>query len=298
MDFTALRYFSETADSRSIRAASERLHVSPSAISRQIAKIEHELNVPVFDRRTDGMVLTPAGEFLKSKVEGLVREFTRVRSHIAALHDLQAGTVDVYCFQTAIESLVSPVLHDFYKKHPNVLFNVTTSSTDQTVEALISGVAEVGLIVNPPVRETIITSEVFRDAMMAVVALNHPLAKRRTLTLEELAEIPFVLTEQSFGLRQQIDRVFDRHAFHPRMSCITNSLSLVKAVVGLGQQCTLLPRYAVENEVAAGILGAIPVEEFATSPLVFCVCVRAGRSLSPAAKVFVNAIIDFCQRLR
>jgi DNA-binding transcriptional LysR family regulator len=70
MDFTALRYFSETANSRSIRAASERLHVSPSAISRQIAKLEHELRAPIFDRRAQGMTLTPAGEILHAKVEG------------------------------------------------------------------------------------------------------------------------------------------------------------------------------------------------------------------------------------
>src|SRR5215471_14067266 len=75
MDFTALRYFSETAQSRSVRAASERLHVSPSAISRQIAKLEHELRAPIFDRRAQGMKLTAAGEILQARVEGMIREF-------------------------------------------------------------------------------------------------------------------------------------------------------------------------------------------------------------------------------
>src|SRR5438309_4331866 len=98
MDFTALRYFCETANTRSIRAASERLHVAPSAISRQIAKLEHELRAPVFDRRAQGMTLTAAGEILQSRVEGMMREFDRVKSHISALQNLQSGIVDVYCF--------------------------------------------------------------------------------------------------------------------------------------------------------------------------------------------------------
>jgi DNA-binding transcriptional LysR family regulator len=296
MDFTALRYFSETANSRSIRAASERLHVSPSAISRQIAKLEYELKAPIFDRRAHGMTLTPAGEILKSKVEGMIREFARVRSHIAALQDLQAGTVDVYCFQTAIESFIAPVLHAFHRRYPNVLFNVTMSSTDETIESLTNGAAEIGLVLNPPVRETIASTEVFRDTIVAAVAPNHPLAGRKTVMLRELAEFPFVLTVRSFGLRQQIDRTFDRHAFNPKVFCVTNSLSLVKGIAGLDHQCALLPRFAVENEVAAGTLYAVPVEEFAKDPLMFCICVRAGRSLSPAAKVFVDAIVDFCQR--
>lgn len=92
----------------SIRAASERLHVSPSAISRQIAKLEHALRAPIFDRRAQGMTLTPAGEILHSKIEGVMREFARVKSHIAALQDIQAGTADVCCFQTAVESFIAP----------------------------------------------------------------------------------------------------------------------------------------------------------------------------------------------
>ena len=55
---------------------------------------------------------------MRAKFEGTMREFTRVKSHIAALQDLQAGTVDVYCFQTAIESFVAPVLHRFHVQYP------------------------------------------------------------------------------------------------------------------------------------------------------------------------------------
>src|ERR1700736_862985 len=124
MDFTALRYFSATAHSRSIRAAADQLHVSPSAISRQIAKLEHELRTPILDRRAQGVTLTAAGEILQAKFEGMMREFERVTSHIAALQDLQAGTVDISCFQTAIESLVAPVIHRFHVQYPSVSFNV------------------------------------------------------------------------------------------------------------------------------------------------------------------------------
>lgn len=298
MDFTALRYFSETVHSGSIRAASERLHVSASAISRQIAKLEHELRVPIFDRRAHGMTLTAAGEMLQTRVEGMIREFARVKSHIAAIQDLQVGTVDVYCFQTATESFVAPVLHAFHMRYPNVLFNVTMSSTDEAIEALTTGAAEIGLVLNPPVRDTIVSTEVFRDTIVAAVAPNHPLAGCKAASLREFAGCPFVLTETSFGLRQQIDRTLDRHAIELNVFCVTNSLSVAKGIVGFGQQCTLLPRFAVDNEVAAGTLCTIPVSEFMDESLVFCICALNSRSLSPAAKVFADAIVDFCKRYR
>lgn len=298
MDFTALRYFSETANSHSIRAASERLHVSPSAISRQIAKIEHELRAPVFDRRAQGMTLTPAGEILHTKFEGMMREFERVKSHIAALQGLQAGTVDVCCFQTAIESFVAPVLHRFHVQYPNVLFNVRMSSTDEAMEALTTGAAEISLILNPPDRDSIASTQVFCDSIVAAVAPTHPLAERKTVTLRDLANFPFVLTEKSFGLRQQIDQTLDRHGIKPEPFCVTNSLALVKSLASVGPQCTLLPRFAVESEVAAGTLSTIPVREFAAQPLAFCVCALNGRTVSPAAQAFADAVIDYCRRYR
>jgi DNA-binding transcriptional LysR family regulator len=283
MDFTALRYFSETAHSRSIRAASERLHVSPSAISRRIAKLEHKLRASIFDRRTQGMILTPAGEILQSKIEGVIREFSRVKSYIAALQDIQAGTVDVHCFQTAIESFVAPVLHRFHVQYPNVSLNVRMSSTDEAMEGLTTGAAEIGLVLNPPVRDTIARQEVFRDRMVATFAPNHPLAKRKVVSLRELAEFPFVLTEPSFGLRQQIDRIFHQNAVRPEVFCVTSSLALVKEVASISPQCTLLPRFSVEHEVAAGTRSTTTVREFAADPL------------RPA---FAQTVVDYCQRYR
>jgi DNA-binding transcriptional LysR family regulator len=298
MDFTALRYFSATAHSRSVRAASEQLHVSPSAISRQIAKLEHELRAPIFDRRAQGMKLTPAGEILLSKIDGVIREFSRVKSHIAALQDLQAGNVDIYCFQTAIESFVAPVLNRFHVQYPDVTFSVRMSSTDEAIEALIIGAAEIGLVLNAPARDNISRFEVFRDRMLAAFSPKHPLAGRKTITLRDLQEFPFALTEPSFGLRQQVDRTFARHGFEPVTFCVTNSVALVKEVAGIGKHCTLLPRFAIEPELARGSLKAATVREFADEPLVFCICSRSDRSLSPAAKVFMDIVIDYCRRYR
>jgi DNA-binding transcriptional LysR family regulator len=298
MDFTALRYFSATAHSRSIRAAADQLHVSPSAISRQIAKLEHELKAPIFDRRAQGMRLTAAGEVLLTKIDGVMREFSRVKSHIAALQDIQAGTVDVYCFQTAIESFVAPVLNRFHVQYPHVSFNVKMSSTDEAMEALVAGAAEVSLVLNPPDRDRIAALEVFRDQMVMAFSPSHPLAGRKTISLRDLQNFAFVQTEPSFGLRQQTDRLFAKHRFEPATFCVTNSLALVKEVASIGTHCTVLPRFAVERELAAGSLKTAAVKEFASDPLVFCICTLGDRTMSPAAKVFMDTVVDYCRRYR
>ena len=70
----------------------------------------------------------------------------------------------------------------------------------------------------------------------------------------------------------------------------------MKEVAGIRTQCTLLPRFAVEQELTNGTLRAALVREFADDPLVFCICSRSDRSLSPAAKVFVDIVINYCHR--
>jgi DNA-binding transcriptional LysR family regulator len=134
--------------------------------------------------------------------------------------------------------------------------------------------------------------------MVAAFSPAHPLAGRKVISLHELKAFPFTLTEPSFGLRQQMDRVFARHGFKPKAFCVTNSLALVKEVAAIGTQCTLLPRFAVERELADGSLRTAPVREFASESLVFCVCSRSDRSLSPAAKVLTDTVIDYCRRYR
>jgi hypothetical protein len=131
------------------------------------------------------------------------------------------------------------------------------STLRSRVRRTTTGVAEIGLIINPPVRNAIASTPIFHDIMVVTVGPSHPLAKRRVVSLRDLAEFPFVFAEPSFGLRQQIDRVFARHKFKPEIFCVTNSIALVKEVAGIGRQCTLLPRFAVQREVESGNLCAI-----------------------------------------
>jgi len=242
------------------------------------------------------MVLTPAGEMLLARVEGMMREFERVKSHIAALQNLQVGTVDIYCGPAPIESFLAQALHQFQMRYPNVLFNVTMSSKDETIAALTNGTAEIGLVLNPPVRDTIACTELFRDKIVAAVAPTHPLAGRKAVSLQELTEFPFVLSERASGVRQQIDRTFDRHAINPNVFCVTNAVALLKALASLDRQCALVPRFVVHNEVKAGTVSVVPVKEFMKEPLLCCVCELNSRSLSPAAKAFVDAVVNFCRR--
>jgi DNA-binding transcriptional LysR family regulator len=109
------------------------------------------------------------------------------------------------------------------------LFSLSSTAHSCSIRA-----ASERLHVSPSVISAVASTEVFRERMVAAFAPNHPLAKRKVVSARELAEYPLVLTEPSFGLRQQVDRTLARHGIKPEIFCVTNSLALVKGVAGIG----------------------------------------------------------------
>ena len=95
MQFSALRYFLETARLGSIRQAAERLYVAPSAVSRQIALLEQRYGMPLFERHAAGMRLTLAGEVFARQAHATIRDFERLRSEIDDLQQLRRGIVRI-----------------------------------------------------------------------------------------------------------------------------------------------------------------------------------------------------------
>ena len=91
-------------------------------------------------------------------------------------------------------------MNELHQRHPNILFNFLASSTDETMEALTNVAAEVGLVLNPPVRDTVQNVEIYRDKIVAVFGPKHPLAGRKAVTLSEVAEFSMVLAVPSFGI--------------------------------------------------------------------------------------------------
>src|SRR5487761_2048290 len=106
MQFSALRYFTETLRLGSIRRASEVLHVTPSAISRQIALLEQNFGAPLFERHALGMRLTAAGEVFARQAHSTLRDFDRLRSDLDDLQNLRRGVVRISSMEGAVSGLL------------------------------------------------------------------------------------------------------------------------------------------------------------------------------------------------
>ncbi|TGJ94392.1 LysR family transcriptional regulator, partial [Actinotalea fermentans ATCC 43279 = JCM 9966 = DSM 3133] len=129
-----------------VLAAADLLHVTPSAVSQQIARLEAEEKVQVLDRGPRGVTLTPAGRILAEAAERIESEMVEARKAIVAMSEEMTGTVSVGSFQTAIRAVVGPTFTSLESRYPGVELDVQELEPAEALRLLRSGDLDVVLL--------------------------------------------------------------------------------------------------------------------------------------------------------
>lgn len=288
MNFTAFRYFNEVARTKAIRRAADRLHVAPSAISRQIALLEHELGAPLLERTNVGIELTAAGVMLERYTRTLFRDLDRVREGIAAFRSLDQGEVKIHTMEGVLSNFLPETLSTFVTQYPRIGFQVTTCSSDLTVEALIRDETDIGIVYNPDLRPEIEIMAERTEPVVCLVAAQDGLAQQHSVTLHELCERPLALPNRNFGLRQLFDNAVEARRLRPRAVVEANNLEILRAMAVAGTCVTIGPVLAARREIEAGLLAAVPIDLPTFLSVRSAVCVHRERVPSFAAREFLK----------
>jgi DNA-binding transcriptional LysR family regulator len=288
VNFTAFRYFNEVAHSKAIRRAADRLHVTPSAVSRQISLLEHQLGAPLLERTKNGVELTAAGVILERYTRTLFRDLERVREGINAFRSLDQGEVKIHAMEGVLSNFLPQTIAAFLALHPRIDFQVTTCSSDLIVEALIRDETDIGIIYNPELRFEIDVAAERKEPVVCLVAPGDEFANLALVTLQQLCTRPLALPRPSFGLRQLFDRTPEARNLKPRVVVEANNLEILRATAVMGTCVTIGPMISAQREIDAGLLKAIPIDLDAFANVRSAVCVHQERVPSYASNAFLK----------
>jgi len=291
LEFTSLRYFFEAANAGSIRQAAEHIHVAPSAISRQIAKLEHELGSPLLERRSNGVRLTPAGRLLAGQLQLTVRDLSRVRSQIDELNGLRRGEVTIYCIEGLVNTYLPQAINRFHKLYREITFKVVVASTDRIIEALVADECDIGITLNPPKRTDLVCCASWEEPLEVVVAPFHSLSRRESIALKELSQFSAALPDNSFGVRRHINRMLSRTGVELKLLVTTNSILATTSMAREGAVYTLMPRFAVTRDCEARTLVAIPLNDQDLELSRVEICMHRSRTLPVAPREFLSSLV-------
>lgn len=291
MKLESLRYFHVTRQCGSIRKAAERLHVAPSAISRQIAILEHALGLRLFERTSTGVCTTAAGSLLAQHTQSIFRDVDRARSAIEDLKGLRMGEVTIYAMEGLVSDFLPTLFSSFHANFPGINFNLVLAPTDRIIEAVIRDEADIGITFNAKARQELAVVARYAEPVSCLMSPKHPLAREKGVTLQRLKQFPLAVPNDAFGLRQLIDVAAKRRGVALNVMLTTNSLELTKTLAASGAAVAFMPPFTVRAEVARGSLRCIPVNERAFQSAYSEVCIHRNRTISAAAREFLKALV-------
>jgi len=252
MDLRQLEILQAIAETGSFTACGRKLHVSQSAISRQILLLEEELGEPLFLRVGRQVRMTPAAESL---VQLGQRVFLDVRETVGAITDRTRelrGTLRLSGGMTVCLYVFPPLLKHLRRVHPHLDVRLTVATAGRSVQEIRAGRVDVGLLTLPVAESDLVTVPVLREELLVVTTPTHPLARRRKVTPKDLAGQPFVLFEVGSATRKVIDQFFATEKIEPTIVMDTENVEIIKAMVKTGMGIGIVPYQAVAREVRAG----------------------------------------------
>jgi len=260
MELAQLRTLREVAETLNFTRAAERLGLTQSAVSHQIKALEAELGEPLFVRTKRGVLVSEGGRAALEHAVRILDEVEALRVRLPGPAQVPSGRVRAAAATQAFVHLFAALFEAFMKAHPRIELTFrTTVSTDQTVADILNGAAEVGFAALPVYSPSLQVRELFEDELVLVAGPRHAFAGRTTVSARDIAAERLVLFERGSSVRRATDAFFHRVGVRPELALESNDTYFVKLMVEHGLGVSLLPAWAVREEVASGRLVRLAV---------------------------------------
>jgi DNA-binding transcriptional LysR family regulator len=281
-------YADAVARHGSIRKAAEALHIVSSALNRRILDLEEDLGAPLFERLPRGVRPTAAGELYLAYVRRSIRELEQVAAQIEGLRRLLRGRVRLAVAESVTGHMLPTSIARFQAQHPNVTFHVWIDGPKGLTDALATDEADLILTHDPLERPQVSVIASAHQPLCALVAPDHPLAGRTSLTLRDCAAYPIALPDTTLAARALIDRVLIRASLKLEPALVSNSVELTKTFARQNQAVCFTFRIGGKEDPTG--MRAIPLTDPGLARATLNLATRRNRVLPVAAAAFADLL--------
>jgi LysR family hydrogen peroxide-inducible transcriptional activator len=294
MELHQLRYFVAVADLGSFTKAAERCDVAQPSLSQQIIKLEKELRHPLFERLGRTIRLTDAGRALYDHAAGVLRGVDEIRDRVTAATDPNRGTVAVGAIPTIAPYLLPPLLKVFAKQFSKATLILKENLTEAVIRSCLTGDVDVGVIASPVANDLLHSEPLFAEPLLLAMPGNHRLVKKKSVTLDDLAEEPFVLMSELHCLGDQIIGFCRQQGYVPMVRCQGVQLLTIQELVAQGHGVSLIP--AMAHEMDRGRRCEYRSLAEPTPTRTIHLIWHKDRYQSPVVKEFIRTLRDYAAK--
>ena len=257
MELRHLRYFLALAERLNFTQAAAAVHVTQSTLSHQIAQLEDELGVKLFDRSDRRVTLAAAGELFLPKA---IKALAEIDSAIALMNTPRktlGGQLRLGTTPTLNMEVVPHCVTLFARDHPSMRVMVDEGTSDQLIADMRAGLLDLVVAYRPFDLAGLVFEALYTEEMVVVVNRQHPLARRRRLRVIELHQRELVLAPRKFTTRVQLDEAFEAAGAEPLITMESSSIAAMLKLVQQTPLATIVSRSALSEHLG---LHPIPLE--------------------------------------
>ena len=289
MTLTELRYVVAVAESRHFGRAAERCFVSQPSLSASVKNLEEELGVRLFERGKRGVFLTEVGEQIVAQARRVLAEAERVKAVARARQDPLKGVLRLGIIHTVAPYLLPELVRALRKSAPGMPLDVEENMTVTLDRMLKAGEIDAAILALPYEGPGIETVPLYEEAFRVAAPAQHPLARRKSVAVEELDAGELLLLPVGHCFRDQVLDACHEFSRPPEPGRQGNSLETLRSMVASGLGVTVLPATALVPRYANPLVKA--VEFSAPKPMRrIALAWRSGYYRKPALDTLVATI--------
>ncbi len=287
MELNELHVFQMVAAERSFSRAAARLHRTQPAVSQAIRRLERDLGERLFDRSSKTGQLTEAGVILLDYAERLTRLKDEAEEAVRELQGIRRGRVVIGVNEPAVHVLL-PIVSRFRSAHPAAEVEMRRVHSRQIPGEVLNRSLDFGFVTFKPAERGLLSVSLGIDELVMLVHPQHPLARRRQITMEEFGRQTIIAHNDHSPRRERVLRLFEEKHAPINIQMSLASLDGIKRAVEMGLGVALLPRRCALSEIARKQLAAVRVPEL-RMPRDLRLVYRSTGESSPAAGAFLDA---------
>lgn len=287
------RVFDAVARHLSFSRAAEELHLSQPAVSMQVKGLEDIVAQPLTEQLGKKIFLTEAGREVLHASQAITARLNDLQHNLAQLRSIDSGRLNIASTST-VNAVATAILARFRGRHPGVSIHLDVSNRAEVLDQLVGNRIDLAIMGQVPDGLGLEATRFMDNPLVVIAAPDHPLARKKRISVRELASESFLVREAGSGTRGAMERFFAARGLEIQSSMEMSSNEAIKQAVQAGLGLGILSLQTLEMELALKRLAVLKVEGF---PIMrhWYIVHRADKRLSPVAQAFKDFVLGSAQ---
>lgn len=289
LNFNQFRVFYHAAKHLNFTVAASELFITQPAVTAQVKSLEAACNLKLFKKRARRVYLTYEGGILFDFAERIFKYEKEIENAIDDMRELKRGILSLGTTKAYARYFMPLMISSFHKNYPNIKIQLNEGSSLDMIYSLLDFKIEVAVIARAMNHPEVNFFPFSKEEMAIIVAPDHPLTRKKSISFKELAEEPFIMKENGSGTRKMVEQLFEKEGCEPNALMETSNTEFIKQLVQRGEGVSFLVREAVAAEIAEKMLAEVPIKGQKIY-LDVSIAYLKNQVLSPPARAFVDTL--------